>query len=95
MYFVEPLIAGSCPRGPPPRHWSLKPGHPGEKADFSHVGNMPNIHGNLEGFHFLYMFNRDLHEIKMKGHVRSTFFEGEKRGSCLQVKFWEFLFFFS
>lgn len=36
---------------------SLKPFCFGEKADFSIVGKMPNIHGNFEFFHFLYMFN--------------------------------------
>lgn len=36
---------------------ALRPSRLGERADSRGVGNGPNVHGNLEFFHFLYMFN--------------------------------------
>lgn len=89
MYFVKTLIPDSCPHCPPPPLLeSLKPFRLGEKADFSRVGKMPNIHGNLEFFHFLYMFNWDLHKIINERTHYEHFLWRKKKGSCLEVKFW-------
>lgn len=88
-YFVKPLTPDSFTVLLPTFLLeSLKPFCLGEKVDFSRVGKMPNIHGNLEFFHFLYMFNWDLHKIiNERTHYEHSLWRGEK-GSCLEVKFW-------
>ena len=80
-YFVKPLTPDSfAVLLPTFLLESLKPFCLGEKVDFSRVGKMPNIHGNLEFFHFLYMFNWDLHKIiNERIHYEHFLWRGEKR----------------
>lgn len=89
MCFAKILTPDSYPRCPPKPLFleSLKSLHLGEKVDFSRVGNMPNIHGNLEFFHFLYMFNWDLHKIiNERTHYEHFLWRGKKREGGLAWK---------
>lgn len=66
----------------------LLPFHLEEKVDFNRVGKIPNIHGNLKFFHFLYMFNGNFHKIINERTRYEYFLWREKNRSYLEVKFW-------